>query len=362
MKNFRFTFLFFIALFIVPKLLSGQTDTSAIKNIITKTELSGQWFLAYNYNLSENFNKFYLKRGYFTVKTKINEGISVRYTQDITLDNEGEDAGNVEIRLKYLYMKFDAPKTSFLRNTYFEFGLVHRPWMDYEQKINNYRVQDKMLSEKFSVLNSADFGLTIGGNIGGKLSAAQQKQFGSAYPGKYGSFSVGIYNGGGYHAVEYNNNKTFEGRISLRPLPDKIPGLQFSYVKSFGKANTITDNSDFNTDLLFISTQSKYHTLTAQVFKASGNYTGDYVNTNLISLKNEGFSVFGELFFGKSAFSTFGRYDFFRLYDSQISRKESFSGGITYHFLENKLVLFYQTDFSSVSRNNQIEAVLEIKF
>lgn len=68
-----------------------------------KIDISGQWFLAFN-NASE-INQFVLKRGYFTIKTEMSDVFSIRYTQDITLDKEGSDAGNVEMRLKYLFLK-----------------------------------------------------------------------------------------------------------------------------------------------------------------------------------------------------------------------------------------------------------------
>jgi len=57
------------------------------------------------------------------------------------------------------------------------------------------------------------------------------------YPGRYGSFSLGIYNGGGYHAKEKNQNKVLEGRLTLRPLPAALPGLQLSYFGLVGKGN-----------------------------------------------------------------------------------------------------------------------------
>lgn len=45
-------------------------------------------------------------------------------------------------------------------------------------------------------------------------------------------------NGGGYHAVEVNENKSVEPRLSLRPFGDILPGLQTHYVGAYGKGNT----------------------------------------------------------------------------------------------------------------------------
>lgn len=61
----------------------------------------GQWFLGYRYGevYREKVNLFTLKRGYITLKNRFSERWSVRFTQDITLDQEGNDKGNVELRL-----------------------------------------------------------------------------------------------------------------------------------------------------------------------------------------------------------------------------------------------------------------------
>lgn len=366
MKSYTFIFLtslFLLALFPLVS-LSQSSDSTIIKKFVKKTDISGQWFLAYNYDISNSFNQFMLKRGYFTIKTQLNNNISVRYTQDIALDKEGTDAGNVEIRLKYLYMKFNGHKNSVFKNTYAEFGLVRRPFLDFEQKINNYRVQGKMFSEKYDIYNSADFGVTIGGNIGGKINDNDIAILGKSYAGKFGSYSFGIYNGGGYHAMEYNNNKTFEGRISLRPFPFKIPGLQFTYTGVFGQANIPDTNINFNSNLFFISCKNERFTLVTQYFFNNGNYTATYVNEFNQALKNDGFSVYTEVFLSKNVFSLIGRYDYFNINSTPLQSVKSYVGGVSYHFLGSKLVLFYENDYSGRTGINAhfTELVLEIAF
>ncbi len=103
----------------------------------------------------------------------MNDVFSVRYTQDITLDKEGNDAGNVEIRLKYVYLKIKLDQFNLLKYSYLELGLVHRPWLDFEQNVNKYRVQGKMFLERYSIKNSADFGLFYTGLIEYKQKLSQ---------------------------------------------------------------------------------------------------------------------------------------------------------------------------------------------
>ncbi|HDP74648.1 MAG TPA: hypothetical protein ENN49_02030 [Bacteroidales bacterium] len=89
-----------------------------------------------------------------------------------------------------------------------------------------------MLASKYlddmKILTSADFGVTTSVLLGGKINEGYQKTVSNAYPGKFGSIAVGVFNGGGYHALEYNNYKTFQWRLTVRPLPERLPGFQFS--------------------------------------------------------------------------------------------------------------------------------------
>lgn len=113
------------------------------------------------------------------------------------------------------------------------------PWLDYEEHVNWYRCQDTIFIERNSTFNSADFGLTFVSLLGGEMSEEYQRKVNNKYPSRYGSMAFGVYNGGGYHASEKNENKVLEGRLTVRvrPLPDIIPGFQLSYFGITGKGN-----------------------------------------------------------------------------------------------------------------------------
>ncbi len=76
------------------------------------------------------------------------------------------------------------------------------------------------------VVSSADFGLVFISYFGGEMSDSYKKKVNKSYAGRYGSMALGIFNGGGYHALEKNMNKSIEGRVTIRPLPDLIPGCR----------------------------------------------------------------------------------------------------------------------------------------
>ena len=346
---------FFLSIFLIG-LLQG-TDISKINS---NTDISGQWFLAYN-NASD-INQFALKRGYFTIKTRMNDVFSVRYTQDITLDKEGDDAGNVEIRLKYLYLKMKLDQFAYLKNSYLEIGLVHRPWLDFEQKINRYRVQGKMFLERYKIISSADFGIFYTGLIGGNIDSKYQTNVTKNNPGKYGSYSFGIHNGGGYHAIEKNNNKTFEGRLTARPFHSSVPGLQLTYAFTYGKANTPDNISDFILNLIYLSHESKFGVFTGQYFEGTGDFSGKYIDDTGNSYSNTGYSIFSELNIPCTNVSIFSRYDEFELKNNISQKQNSFVGGISYNFLKNKILFDVDYQDNSIETIKIYEIAFEIGF
>jgi len=312
---------------------SGQEKKSVPVNI------SGQWFLSYQHgeNGGEDISRFFAHRGYLNFKPKFSDRISARITPDITLENTGD----VKVRLKYIYMNFSLPSNSFFTKPQVEFGLAHRAWLDFEEHINYYRMQGTMFLERNHLFNSADFGVTFITLFGGEVDESYQKTVSNKYPGRYGSAAVGIYNGGGYHAVENNTNKVIETRLTLRPLPDTFPGLQVSYFGVFGKGNTI-EEPDWTVNTAFVSYENRYVAATGTYYKGKGNSKGNFLDVNSNALDQSGYSFFGEYKVPNTSWSLIGRYDYFDpdtgIDDNGIERTIV---GIAYKFLGHKALLDY---------------------
>jgi hypothetical protein len=81
-----------------------------------------------------------------------------------------------------------------------------------------------------------------------------------------------VYNGGGYHAKETNNDKVFQSRVSLRPLGPWVPGLQVSHLLIYGKGNT-AQTPAWLVNNVMASFEHRYFTLTGQVALGEGNQT-----------------------------------------------------------------------------------------
>ena len=253
--------------------------------------------------------------------------------------------------LKYIYGKFKLPDAAFLTKPNFEVGLVHIPWLDFEENLNFYRCQDTMFLERNSTFNSADFGVTFTSLLGGEMPDDYKQNVNSHYAGRYGSIQGGVYNGSGYHASENNKNKVLEGRVTLRPLPDIIPGLQFSYFGTTGKGNKDT-NPDWTTNLVFGSFESEPIVLTGQYYWGKGNQSGADENNK------DGYSFFAELKLynmlknSLNRFSVIGRYDHFDPNtDAADDENDRYIAGVAY-YLDKPHKNMFLFDYDTVDYKN----------
>ena len=260
----------------------------------------------------DSYNRFAVTRGYINIKKKITPWFGFRVTPDAHQD----DTGDYKLRLKYLYATFSPPDFGFFTDMISEVGISHMPWLDFEEHINPYRCQGTMFIERAKTFNSADVGVSIRGNFGGQLDKEYQKNVSKYYPGKWGSWHVGVYNGGGYHADEETDNKVPEWRLSIRPLPGIIPGLQLHYFGLYGKGNRYFEDKapDYKVNLGMVSYQNAWVTLTGQYARTEGNNGGKLVDpVTSEALKAGGYSFFAnaKLPVCDGKWNLFGRYDHF---------------------------------------------------
>lgn len=322
-------------------------------------------------NQKSGYNSFQLKRGYFGAEVEITPHLTTRFVSDITADSTGD----VKLRAKYIYGKFHWKGDNFITGPYVEFGLAHMPWLDFEEALNGFRMQDTMFIERSGILNSADVGVLVGSDFGGSLSSEYKSKVNSHYAGKYGSWQVGIFNGGGYHAAEQNTNKVFEGRLTFRPIPSALPGLQFSVFGVIGKGNKPASNGtnppDWKSFDGMVSYESRFLTLTGQGYFGIGNQAGSALEANGIAAHQRGFSVFAGAHiptphFGEKI-TILGRVDEFnsntRIYNDLQHR---YIAGIAWHFYKSNILLFdYQRTNHSISYipgEDRVQITLQITF
>jgi hypothetical protein len=169
-----------------------------------------------------SYGDFLIKRGYIDIRKKITPYFSARITPDVHQD----EGGDLKVRLKYAYGQFNFNGSGLLQKPYVEVGVSHMPWLDFEEHINRFRMQGTMLLQRNGLLNSAGVGILVGGNLGDEMPEDYREHVNDHYAGRWVSFGLGVYNGGGYHANSNNSKVVVEGRLTVRPLPSVVPGLQ----------------------------------------------------------------------------------------------------------------------------------------
>jgi len=366
--SLKITLILFIISLIFVQISTGDERTSQRVADPVDVKIAGQWFLAYlNGQVNgTRINQFTVNRGYITFNTRFNSSLSGRITPDVSVDQEGDGAGDLELRLKYAYLKWDLPDMSVLVKPSVEFGLARRPWLNFEESINNYRVQGTMYLARNGVINSADFGLMFMALLGGEMDDHYKQNVNGQYPGRYGSIAFGLYNGGGYHALEQNANKSIEGRLSLRPFPESLPGFQASYHGVYGKGN-IKEKPDWFVNMGYLSWQQERFSVSATYHIGVGNFKGTAVDSMGKSLDQSGYSLFGEYDIPLLPLSLMARYDCFAQdIDEKDNTDRRYILGLAYHIYNNNRLLidFDRNEGNSLYGENtsRLGITVEVKF
>jgi hypothetical protein len=316
---------------------------------------------------TSDYNAFLLKRGYFGADVDLTSYLTARFVSDVTLDS----AGDVKLRAKYLYGKFHWKGNKSISSPYMEFGLAHMPWLDFEEAMNGFRMQDTMFLERNNIFNSADVGVLFGSDFGGSLSSEYKSKVNSHYAGRYGSWQVGVYNGGGYHAKEQNTNKVFEGRVTIRPIAAALPGLQFTALGVVGKGNQPVTPPDWRGFNGMVSYESQYFTFTGQGYFGTGNQSGTAVLSDGTAADQKGFSIFAAVHIptpkigGK--ITILGRVDEFNT-NTQVYNdiRRLYIAGVAWHFNKSNTWLFdYQRtnhSFSTIPGEDRAQLTLQLGF
>ncbi len=345
------------------------TPLSAQETELPQVSFEGLFYLTYQLGEKggEDFNQFKITRSYFTARAKILSNFSAR----ITMDGHQDDTGDVKVRLKYAYGKWDFGDWGGLKKVGLEMGIVHMVWLDFEEHIDMYRMRDQMFMERSGLFNSADIGLTLAGGFGDELSDEYQGEVSHYYPSKYGSWAVGVYNGGGYHANEKNEGKSVQGRVTLRPFADVLPGFQLSGLVIAGEGNQ-DGESEETPDLRVYNVMASYQfpqgTLTAQYAAGEGNQKGSWYDMDDPSLATEydGFSFFGEYKAGPHWRLIGGFDDFNRTPTDGDESYYRWHGGIGYDFGGRNILIFDvdQVNWDDSGRDSDIryQAVMQVKF
>lgn len=371
-------FLICFALMLKGMLFSQGDDSSRTTRILKNTKFTGYWSLSTSYDIESALGSGAdgqklitpeIRKSYFGLETRLSDVFTTHFSQEIYTHSPSSEFSYISLRLKHLYLDVQPFQDGLLEHFRIHAGIIPRPWLEFEHNINEYRFHLNMATELLDLVNAADRGISISGMIGEPLPLEQAGGRNERFAGKYGSYSLGVYSGGGYLSSEKNNNKTLEGRLSLRPLTKTAPGLQLSYSFAYGKGNIPEDDlscpsgnaeniGEYFMSVYYLSNSSKYINASVQYIDAKGDYLGQfYKNDYKVAGETKAFSMFLETSIPKRPFSFYLRYDYF-LRSYGLTTLFNFDGyhyhspghppnemvttGISYKFLDNMITLGYQ--------------------
>jgi hypothetical protein len=266
-------------------------------------------------------NNFDVARSYINVQTKSGT-IATRVTADV--DGRKAATNQLSFRLKYAYVAWTPEKSALT----YKIGLIHTPWVDWEENLWDYRMQGATAVDRNGLLTSSDLGAGIDGSWHFDDVNAQ----------------VGVYDGEGYSNAPGDDGKDIEGRVSVRVLKSnlgtKSSGLRIS---GYAQQGTATGGGARQRFIGELSYKSKEVTLGAQI--AAGQ---DSINATHPKQKSQITSFYGVFNIPKTKAALIARIDTYDPNTDSTSAAKSaigankqtrFIGGIAYNIAPNFRVL-----------------------
>ena len=223
-----------------------------------------------------NKSSFDVTRAYVNVLGRFSNGITTRVTTDVyrlAPDN------CLQIRLKYAFAAW-TPTGSALT---YKLGMIHTPFVDYEENLWDYRMQGTIAVDRNGAMTSADLGVGVDGHWNGEQVNGQ----------------FVIVNGEGYSGGPGDFRKDVEARVSVRVQPtndnSRVGGLRVTGYAGVGKA---TGGADRNRYLGQLSYRSQQFTV-----------AGDYVSVKNGAITGSIISAFGVYHLTGGKVGVIGRVD-----------------------------------------------------
>ena len=263
---------------------SGPLVGDAVAQTSENITIGMQTFLQYEADLheAENFNAFDVTRGYFNVKARLTDRVSVRFTPDVRPTTDASLDRNLALRLEYASL--DAKVND---DVSFMFGLHEMPWLTFEESVNRYRVIGPFFAERLGLIpGPTDLGASVRATVGRT------------------DVHVGVYNGEGYGRAEIDKYKSIDGRVTLRPFSKDSAAGNVS-ISGFYQYGWYARDRPRNVAIVMGSYEQPHVVATAQYLSATDN---PFIARDV---KRRGLSFFGEGRQGLTGWAGVGGVDFF---------------------------------------------------
>ena len=202
---------------------------------------------------------FDMTRAYVNVLGRFSNGITTRVTTDILPSLNGSQF----VRLKFAYAAWTPTGSSLT----YKLGMIHTPWVDFEETLWDYRMQGTIAVDRNGAMTAADIGIGADGHWNGERINGQ----------------LTIVNGEGYGGGVQDFRKDVQARVSVRLQPtndnSRVGGLRLSGYVGVGK---FTGGADRNRYLGMLSYRTTQYTV-----------AGEYVSVKNAAVTGSIISAFG---------------------------------------------------------------------
>lgn len=141
-----------------------------------------------------------VKRFYIIVNEKFDDMWSAKLESDATY-NSGQQ---VDVYMKNAYLQMTLDPAFWVK-----LGEADNPWIPFVEGVYNHRYVENTLIDRLKFGSSADWGLSIGGDLLGKTL----------------SYQISAVNGNGYKNPTRSKTMDVEGRVSYQPIQGVILAL-----------------------------------------------------------------------------------------------------------------------------------------
>ena len=292
------------------------TGVAAAAPLAAQVSVGGVVYTQYQYQLAsdslkadsnvQHIHNFDITRAYINVTGRFAGGLATRVTADIFSPSNSSTKhadtlttnipGSRLFRLKYAYVTW-TPEGSALT---YKIGLMHTPFIDWEEALWDFRMQGTMAMERAGYMSSSDFGAGVDGKF-------NNDQF---------NFQAGIYNGENYNGALGDQNKDLMVRASYRLLAtddgSRVGGLRITGYAGLG---TPSSGGTRNRFIGMVSYRSMDLTLAAEYASTTDSVTGGNTSTAggavSASAKKTGsvISAYGVVHVPQTRWSVMGRID-----------------------------------------------------
>jgi hypothetical protein len=279
-----------------------------------------------------NVSSFNVSRAYINVTGSLNHLISYRITPDISRETGSGSSlsGSQTFRLKYAFAQLNLDDWA-THGTWLRLGVQQTPYVDYTEGIYRYRFQGTIFAEREGLISSADAGFSGHYN----------------FPGNYGDVHAGVYNGENYNKAETNDQKAFQLRATVRPLP--LGGIWKGL-----RITAFLDTDHYVQDAKrrrFIGQATFEHPLANVGFDYVRN--ADRTSVSTAEVDGKGYSVWATPRFGASGFEMLLRHDDFKPSAAAGSQKRKRDiAGLAYWMPNlNKVTAALMLDYDSLKQS-----------